>query len=54
MSEDGAKEVYFGEYCPRCKFNGRGENEYPCEECLDIGGRVGSHRPEYFEEENEH
>lgn len=49
--EDGynEKEVYFGQYCVRCRFRKLPENEEPCEECLTNPMRYDSHRPLKFE-----
>ena len=44
------KEVYFDQYCPKCKHAKSEEEKEPCDECLAIGGRIDSHKPEYFEE----
>lgn len=43
------KEVYFGEYCKRCKHRNTKEYESPCDECLSVPGREDSHKPLYFE-----
>lgn len=49
--EDGynEKEVYFGQYCGRCKFRNLPENDEPCETCLTNSMRYGSHKPLKFE-----
>lgn len=47
---ENAKEVYFDVYCQHCKYYGLDAEYDPCNECLGIGAREGSHRPEYFEE----
>lgn len=50
MEETGnIKEVYFGNYCGRCKFKKVPENQEPCEECLSTPGRQDSHKPLKFE-----
>ena len=43
------KEVYFDEYCRECKYKNLEEHEEPCCDCLSIGGREDSHKPEYYE-----
>lgn len=45
------KEVYFHQYCPKCKFKDVDEVEDPCNECLTMFARENSHKPEKFEEE---
>lgn len=45
------KEVYFGEYCKRCKHRSNKEYESPCDECLSFPGREDSHKPLYYESE---
>ena len=45
----GEKLVRFDIYCPLCEYEGRPEKCDPCNECLDIGGRLDSERPVNFE-----
>lgn len=47
---DGTKEVYFHEYCPKCKHKDLGEFADPCFDCLAEPTNVNSHKPVYFEE----
>ena len=46
--DDHMKEVYFNYYCPRCKNWDTPEEEDPCYECLQEGGREESHRPVHY------
>lgn len=48
--EDKFKEVYFNEYCKKCQFKDKKEEEYPCDECLAEPARVYSHKPLKFVE----
>lgn len=48
--EDLYKEVYFGEYCNKCKHEKLGEEEDPCRECLEEPVNLYSHKPVKFEE----
>lgn len=55
------KEVYFHEYCKKCKYKNLGENEFIktgngfnidiCNECLSQPANIDSHRPVNFKEE---
>lgn len=45
------KEVYFGEYCPKCKHKDKGEDKDPCWDCLNEPSNTYSHKPVYWEEE---
>lgn len=47
--EGDLKEVYFYEYCHKCKNEKVPENSEPCDECLGFPGRINSHKPEKFE-----
>ena len=44
------KEVYYDQYCPKCKHWDKEESEFPCCECMTNSVQVDSHRPEKFEE----
>lgn len=44
------KEVYFCQYCKRCKHFKLAETEEPCSECLEYGANENSHKPRKFEE----
>lgn len=43
------KEVYFGQYCKKCKHVDTKEDEEPCEECLNYPVNLYSHKPVKFE-----
>ena len=47
--EDVYKEVYFGEYCKKCKYWEKFETDDPCYECLENPVNLYSHKPIYFE-----
>lgn len=47
---DTYKEVDFKTYCKKCKYRKLSEVKDPCNDCLSIGSRKDSHKPEYFEE----
>lgn len=44
------KEVRFDTYCPMCKHYEKTEAEDPCFDCLNQGWNEDSHRPIYYEE----
>ena len=44
------KEVYFGEYCKKCKHEMLKEDEEPCCECLLYPMNQYSHKPVRYEE----
>ena len=46
------KEVYFREYCPRCRFKNRLEEQVPCCDCLETPFNYASHKPEKFQEDD--
>lgn len=46
---DDYKEVYFHEYCEKCKHWKLKDNEYPCDECLDEPINLYSHKPVRWE-----
>lgn len=39
------KEVFFGDYCPSCKFYDTDETDDPCNECLTCPSNEDSHKP---------
>lgn len=48
--ESRFKEVYFHEYCSKCKHKKLAENEPPCDECIAESKREYSHKPAFFEQ----
>ena len=44
------KEVLFYVYCKKCKYASKSESEDPCWDCLNQPVNTDSHKPEYFEE----
>lgn len=48
--DENMKEVYFSNYCERCKHFKTKEIDDPCDECLSAPGRPNSHRPLNFKE----
>ena len=50
MDLNDYKEVYFGNFCKKCKHFDVKDNEEPCEECLDNPINLHSHKPVKFEE----
>ena len=47
------KEVYYHEYCEKCKHWEKADLEEPCNECLDNFMNLHSHKPINFEEKEE-
>ena len=45
------KEVLFDVYCPLCKHKGKKEDESPCDECLNEGVNLDSHKPVKWKED---
>lgn len=46
------KEVYFHEYCVKCKHEKVENVDEPCNECLDNPINLYSHKPVKFEEKD--
>lgn len=44
------KEVYFSQYCKRCKHVKTPEDDDPCNECLTYPSNEHTHRPIKYEE----
>lgn len=44
------KEVYFNQYCPKCKHKDVPETEDPCNECLTETTNEYSHKPVGFKD----
>lgn len=50
LMDNQYKEVYFDQYCNKCKNKKVDVNESPCSECLDDPVNLYSHKPVKFEE----
>ena len=44
------KEVWFWDWCPKCKYCDLKESEDPCDDCLSEPSNEDSHKPVYFKE----
>lgn len=44
------KEVLFGDYCKKCVYRDKGEQEEPCFECIAEPVNLWTHKPIKFEE----
>lgn len=44
------KEVYFQDYCSKCKYEENAEHEDPCWDCLGQPVQQNSHKPAEFKE----
>lgn len=47
------KEVYFNQYCQKCKHHELKDEQEPCNECLDYPINLYSHKPVKFEDKEE-
>lgn len=47
--EEDYREVYFHEYCPKCKYEKLTENEKPCRHCLAEPINLWTNKPVKFE-----
>ena len=47
------KEVYFNEYCPKCKNWEKSEADDPCFDCLNQGWNEDSHKPICYKPKDE-
>lgn len=47
------KEVYFDQYCKICKHLDKNAEEDPCWDCLNRGWNYDSHKPQFFEEDEQ-
>lgn len=43
------KEVYFDNFCAKCKHKDLDEKFDPCNECLEYGAREDTHTPLHYE-----
>jgi hypothetical protein len=49
---DGYKEVYYHEYCPKCEYYKKDEISDRCEECLSEPVNLHTRKPVKFEEKD--
>lgn len=50
MDSNIFREVRFDKYCETCKWKELDEAKDPCNDCLAIGMREETEKPEYYEE----
>lgn len=50
MQDSDYKEVFFNQYCKKCKYDLIPENQEPCSECLEEPINQHSHKPVKYEE----
>lgn len=50
MGDSELKEVRFDIYCKKCKHERKKDYEDPCNDCLEVGMREGTEKPEKWEE----
>lgn len=50
MNDNNLQEVYFHEYCIKCKHVDKRAWDDPCNDCLACPMNEGSHKPIYFED----
>ena len=50
--EGKTKEVFFNEYCPKCKNHDTVETDDPCNECLNEPCNENSHKPVRWEDKD--
>lgn len=50
MDDQAYKEVYFHEYCKKCRHVKLKETDEPCATCLEQPTNLNSHRPVMHEE----
>lgn len=44
------KEVFFFQWCTKCKYDKQPEDEDPCWDCLNEPMNIESHKPVHFKE----
>ena len=49
-SDNELKEVYYDQYCPKCKHWEKDAMDEPCDHCLDNPFNEHSHKPVDFKE----
>lgn len=52
MDHQAYKEVYFDQYCKKCKYKDVKENEEPCDECISEPTNLNSHKPVKYTEKD--
>ena len=52
MDAQAYKEVYFDEYCKKCKHEKVKEHDRPCDECLSEPLNLNTHRPVKYEKKD--
>lgn len=52
MDHQAYKEVYFHEYCEKCKHKKLAEHETPCNGCLSETLNLNTHKPVKYEEKS--
>lgn len=50
MDYQAYKEVYYHEYCKKCKHRNVANTDMPCDECLSEPLNWNTHRPVKYEE----
>ena len=50
MDHQAYKEVYYHEYCKKCRHEKVSDTETPCDECLNESLNWNTHRPVKYEE----
>ncbi len=50
MDDSNMMFVDFARYCPKCEHKELEEAKDPCNDCLAVGARVNSEKPEFFKE----
>ena len=48
--DSNLKEVDFNKYCETCKNKDLKEHFDPCNDCLEVGAREGTEKPECWKE----
>ena len=49
MDKEGNQEVYFDQYCEKCKYWNKKDVEDPCNECPNTWVNLYSHKPIHFQ-----
>ena len=47
--ESSKKFVRFDKYCDSCKYAKKSPTDDPCNDCLGIGAREETEKPQYYE-----